>query len=400
MGPNLRRLIQTAWDSEIVVPQSGGYFATPFHPTCGVRQGAPDAPTKFDILVDCVLRAWYSQVSSQSSPLSTKFYADDGRLAGYEPHAVQFGIDLFVDLFSRIGLKLNTDKTKFMVTFHVPLSKAQSSASYAHRFDCSLPSARRHKTTCPECCLSLNQAYLPSHLREIHHLFPAPPAPSAPVLPAVHEISFPFGVRRVSCPVSGCPASPVSRYHMRKHFRDRHPHDVILITEEGLLPRCHKCGLFVSQLTRSHYMSVDCHRSAFRHQTQEHYADTLRTAHDTMFHINGIPIERVDQFSYLGRILTWNDSDDVAILACLSKARSTWGRLNRILSSRDASPKVMARFYLAVVQAVLLYGSDSCRVQFHLDIWNGMEWIIQLQHSKCLWIQNGYYPIIYIYGYI
>ena len=43
----------------------------------------------------------------------------------------------------------------------------------------------------------------------------------------------------------------------------------------------------------------------------------------------------------------------------MRKARATWARVGQVLKSENVSPFVAARFYQAVVQAILLYGSES-----------------------------------------
>jgi hypothetical protein len=43
----------------------------------------------------------------------------------------------------------------------------------------------------------------------------------------------------------------------------------------------------------------------------------------------------------------------------LRKARGTWARVGQVLRSKNATPPVAAKFYKAVVQAVLLYGSKT-----------------------------------------
>ena len=54
------------------------------------------------------------------------------------------------------------------------------------------------------------------------------------------------------------------------------------------------------------------------------------------------------------------DSDTAAVNTRLNLAKAKWGRLSKVLATYNSDPKVMARFYLAVVQAaVLLYGSES-----------------------------------------
>ena len=45
--------------------------------------------------------------------------------------------------------------------------------------------------------------------------------------------------------------------------------------------------------------------------------------------------------------------------ANIRKAKARWGQVARILSREGATSGTMAYFYKAVVQAVLLYGSES-----------------------------------------
>ena len=77
------------------------------------------------------------------------------------------------------------------------------------------------------------------------------------------------------------------------------------------------------------------------------------------FFVNGKKIERVHRFKYLGRWLDDRDDDTYAIVDNIRKARNQWNCLARILKREGANAVCMGRFYLVVVQAVLLYGSDS-----------------------------------------
>ena len=70
-------------------------------------------------------------------------------------------------------------------------------------------------------------------------------------------------------------------------------------------------------------------------------------------------LERVEVFKYLGRLLAQDDDDIQAIRAQIRKARATWARVGQVLQSENTSPCVAAKFYMAVVQAVLLYGSKT-----------------------------------------
>ena len=57
--------------------------------------------------------------------------------------------------------------------------------------------------------------------------------------------------------------------------------------------------------------------------------------------------------------MTENDKDHHAMTWQLTRAKRKWGRFSAILRSQGVKPRVMGYFYKAVVQAVLLYGSES-----------------------------------------
>ena len=80
------------------------------------------------------------------------------------------------------------------------------------------------------------------------------------------------------------------------------------------------------------------------------------------FTINGEKIEREREFRYLERILTEDDDDSRSIEDHLKRARSRWWRMAKLLKREGANPFQMGRFYMAVVQAVLLYRSESWTV--------------------------------------
>ncbi len=77
------------------------------------------------------------------------------------------------------------------------------------------------------------------------------------------------------------------------------------------------------------------------------------------FLVHGDVLEQVEVFKYLGRLLAQDDNDIQAIRAQMQKARATWARVGQVLRSKNASPCIPAKFYKAVVQAVLLYGSET-----------------------------------------
>ena len=85
-------------------------------------------------------------------------------------------------------------------------------------------------------------------------------------------------------------------------------------------------------------------------------------AEGVKFFIDGVEIEKVKSFKYLGRILSEDDSDTVCIEHNIKKARQQWNCIARFLKREGASASIMAKFYITIVQAVLLYGADSWAV--------------------------------------
>ena len=77
------------------------------------------------------------------------------------------------------------------------------------------------------------------------------------------------------------------------------------------------------------------------------------------YFINGQKIDRVKEFKYLGRILHEKDDDQYAAIWQLNRATQKWARISKILTTQVVEPRVKGYFYKAIVQVVLLYGSES-----------------------------------------
>ena len=89
-------------------------------------------------------------------------------------------------------------------------------------------------------------------------------------------------------------------------------------------------------------------------------------ANDIVFYINGIALDNVTEFKYLGRIISADDRDDAVVSYNIKKATKAWYGMQHILSANGADPHTMACFYLAVVQAKLLFGSETWVLSQHL----------------------------------
>ena len=76
-------------------------------------------------------------------------------------------------------------------------------------------------------------------------------------------------------------------------------------------------------------------------------------------------------------LYTWEDLDDRAVAENLKRAREVWGRISQVLSADGVSPQVMSKFYLTIVQSVLLYGSETWVITHHL------QQRLDAFHKKC-----------------
>jgi hypothetical protein len=70
-------------------------------------------------------------------------------------------------------------------------------------------------------------------------------------------------------------------------------------------------------------------------------------------------LERIEVFKYLSCLLAQDDDDAQAIQQQLQKARGLWARVGQALHWENTAPRIAAKFYKALVQAILLYGSKT-----------------------------------------
>ena len=175
-----------------------------------------------------------------------------------------------------------------------------------------------------------------------------------------YNISYVKG-QYLSCPVTGCEGGGRDKSGLYRHFSIRHPNADVVIDADGTLPKCTICGLRTANLQK-HQGSFTCNQISTR-RTHENKQLAQSSAENVQFIVNGKKLQRVREFCYLGRIFTENDDDSKCIQENLRKARKRWASVGKILKTEGANSKVMAKFYLTIVQAVLLYGADSWTIK-------------------------------------
>ncbi len=114
----------------------------------------------------------------------------------------------------------------------------------------------------------------------------------------------------------------------------------------------------VNPIYPRHQYSKEC-QVGVEHCKQCETAISSALALRQQFMVHGDVLERVEVFKYLGQMMAQDNDDIQAIRAQLRKARATWARVGQVFWSENALPPIAARFYQAIVQAILLYGSET-----------------------------------------
>jgi hypothetical protein len=371
VGDRVLQILTNFWDSLTVVARQQGYYGQPFKAERGTTQGDIVSPTIFNIIVDAVVREWYVRLDTEnlSDKVQAIFYADDGHLYGTDADALQRATDIIVELFQRIRLQANPTKTKAMVCAPPPSVTRISSPAYKRRTSDRTAQTYRERikqqVECDICGTSVQAQNMQQHKKIKHGIDlsltqQATPPHLSTADGNTYTISMPHFKDTAQCFVLGCEAIIKTRYNMRCHFMHRHFQDTIIIMEEGTLPRCTLCGMFVTplQLAGRHTESVLCKRGAKRNKQRMQDLQCIGAFRRT-FTIQNQPIETLTSFRYLGRIIASSDSDWEAAKFNLHKARTRWMNISRLLARTSASPQISSLFYKATVQTVLLYGSET-----------------------------------------
>ena len=341
------------------------FFGAPFQAHRGVTQGDIISPCIFNIVIDAVLRTWYTRVNPMIEravlpEISANFYADDGLIAGFNAEQVQHGLSTITELFAKVGLNMNAAKTKSMVIVGARQYHSISDEAYERRMKGTGESYKTRMSrliNCPECDKEMRMSHLKTHLSLIHNKVQETEYPDiTQAEPRSFTVSMDRSRMKIACPVPECPGGGSDRHNLRRHFMFRHPNDIIIIEQEGKLPRCERCCMFVS---KPHAKDNDlCLQGA--EKKEKRILDARRTlAKGIRFHIQGQEVEDVADFKYLGRWLSDNDSDLKAIRSNIKKAQAKWASLSRLFVRQGANVKMMAQFYLTVVQNVLLFGAET-----------------------------------------
>ena len=385
VGPMTIRLLRNAWEGAGVVPKKAGRYGG-FIPTeRGVKQGDIPSPTFFNLVIDAILRAEaaHRRRQGEQDAVKVKFYADDGAIGSYDPIAVQATLDTLIDLFARMGLTMNGDKTEAMASTTATRPTRWRHGAYQRKLEgtgAEYITRSKEMGECPVCSKPLQKRSLARHLRD-QHPGVAPPrleleTLTSPVRRARH---LNLAATETLCPDATCGYRAATPAILRRHISFRHPEAEIQYLDGPDYAKCDRCCIQVQvPISARHYGTAACQAGNLRRiaRIQQEQAATAVAAPPT-FLVGTKQLNMVDEFKYLGRVVACNDSDLAACLRNLARARAKWGEISRVLQRKGASIPTTARFYMVIVSAVLLYGSETWAVT------KRMEAMITAFHNRC-----------------
>jgi hypothetical protein len=377
-GPNMIRLIRTFWTNATMVCRASGNYGMPCCAGHGVTQGGPLSAKLFNILVDAVAREWLRELREKCSEVVAEeelehlmatffaiFYVDDAYLASCDPDFLQLALDILVRLFAQVGLKTNVAKTQAMICTPGRICTQLPEASY-RRMQQGIVSAAEWDTRmvqCRECGVTISANSMRLHLADQHDIYQGVVVPQEylETRPSVLYQAHPRYDGKLACPVPGCLGILADSWTTRRHFQDLHPFDRVVVPKEGTFPHCKRCSMQVNPAYPRHARTKECQVGTNR-RLQRELAIASALALRRKFTVRGDVLERVEVFKYLGRLLAQDDDNVQAIRQQLRKARGVWARVGQVLRGENTTPRVAAKFYRAVVQAILLYGSETWNI--------------------------------------
>jgi hypothetical protein len=140
VDPNLLCLQEQFWNNAKMVCCAGGNYGEPFGAYRGVTQGGPLSSLMFNVCVDCAIREWLHKVMGDKVAWEgvgdtvldqcIAFFVDDGLVFARCLEWLQSSFDILINLFERIGLLANADKTKVMICVPGKIQSAQTEVDY------------------------------------------------------------------------------------------------------------------------------------------------------------------------------------------------------------------------------------------------------------------------------
>jgi hypothetical protein len=149
------------------------------------------------------------------------FFVDDGLVSTRCPVWLQSSFDILAQLFERIGLLANADKTKVMICVPGKIQVTPTETEHASQRAGNTATTKHRRVDCDVCGASLAAESLRSHLETQHDIFLSfllnrdiAIARPAEVYCAIKAPDT--GI--YCCPVPLCPGKLSTRFNLGRHF--------------------------------------------------------------------------------------------------------------------------------------------------------------------------------------
>lgn len=186
-------------------------------------------------------------------------------LASTNREMFQEAINSLVALLDRVGLRTNTSKTKGETCVPGRIRTRLLNESYTRsRADFTTQSAwDQCRVECDKYGLEMLAASLSHHLETKHGVYRSKVIDQDLLIieqdpVTYHAMGSADG--KFYCPVPGCVGEAASKWVLRRHFCDCHPHDLSSIPGEGVYLKCDRCQMQVnpSACYVGHRHTEDC----------------------------------------------------------------------------------------------------------------------------------------------
>ncbi len=344
-------LVRALYEDRIFVKVGGDMSEEPFQSRNGVRQGCPLSPTLFNVVMDRVLRTALPKMrgvtledSGGRWEAKIHAYADDIVVFAPTMEAAQRDVSVLVQALAAAGMTVSTSKTKYIQQPDKrrppptpPLALPDEISSVEGHLYMTMPAATR-KIPCPVCKTVLeNRTTLQKHLRTGHAL--AVTVGQNPPRKVEDMPTFVTGEDgRISCPE--CKTSLKNVRAASEHWGKR---------------RCHQKPF---GFHGTHIVSGNTPLEAVDDNTPQH--DTTPSEPPRRLEVYGEPLEKVESFTYLGRVLSQSDDDSPAIQARINAAATAfWSLQRRFFAKKHIHQGTKLAVVRAILMAKIVYGAET-----------------------------------------
>jgi hypothetical protein len=390
-GPKLIKLVSFMLAHERTVLKLGGRYSRAFRPERGTRQGDPCSPSLFDFVMDLVICEFVSRRPTSSLPI---LYADDTALTSEDPEVLQEDVNVFSEILSQYGMRLNPTKSKFQVFY--PARNRTTLQSIPGQ---SSDDRRAEKVECSHCHKRLRRDGLKQHrlTRTCRSSNPGPIPPDADVVVRVADLTdsdddsvsaivarqqarsqfgldgkcyyiegMPDNKGNPSTPCLICrgpnPACFTDRAALARHYRGVHAASAIFDETDNTAHTFAKCAACHFPFRRG---SLTKHsNSAYCRLLQTNLAmrACIRRAFTPVptLTVDGVAVGRVQVFKYLGILFTSDGADDSTIEHNRLRACRAYSHIRGLVTSDPGMPMNQRRAFVSVVVcSSLLYGCET-----------------------------------------